>query len=212
MYGWILAAELYTGLAGAGPNFSQAAVVNALNRQTAFSANGLIPPIDWTKAHIDPEKHPEALSDLDCNNAVIVQNGKLVPYVSTPDKPWTCFNRNDPTRRQPAARELRAMRTTAVAFATAVTSYCWSCTATLTKKLWPMPAVDTRPCESQMPKWLSVMKLCRIDVPVMCTDGSPEKIRMPVVWVTPASSSPLTLFVRMKLPSITLLLRFDPGK
>ena len=101
VYGWILANELYTGLASAGPNFSQAAVVSALNRETAWSAEGLVPPINWTKGHIDPEKHPEALSDLDCSNSVIVQNGKFVPFVSTPDKPWTCFGRNDPSVDNP---------------------------------------------------------------------------------------------------------------
>jgi ABC-type branched-subunit amino acid transport system substrate-binding protein len=101
VYGWVLASELYAGLAGAGPHFSQAAVVNALNRMTAFSDNGFIPPIDWTKGHIDPEKDPEALSAQDCSNAVIVKNGKFVPYLSTPDKPWTCFNRNDPTVDNP---------------------------------------------------------------------------------------------------------------
>jgi ABC-type branched-subunit amino acid transport system substrate-binding protein len=45
--GWILGSELYTGLAGAGPQFSQAAVVDALNRQTAFTDNGFVAPIDW---------------------------------------------------------------------------------------------------------------------------------------------------------------------
>jgi hypothetical protein len=101
VYGWVLASELYAGLAGAGPKFSQAAVVNALNRMTAVSDNGLIPPIDWTKGHIDPETHPEALGARDCSNAVIVKNGKFVPYLSTPDKPWTCFNRTDPTVNNP---------------------------------------------------------------------------------------------------------------
>jgi branched-chain amino acid transport system substrate-binding protein len=101
VYGWVLASELYAGLAGAGPNFSQAAVVNALNRITAFSDNGFIPPVDWTKGHVDPEKDPEALGEHDCGNAVIVRNGKFVPYASTPDKPWTCFNRSDPTVDEP---------------------------------------------------------------------------------------------------------------
>jgi hypothetical protein len=102
VYGWILASELYAGLAGAGPHFSQGAVVNALNRMTAFSDNGFIPPIDWTKAHIDPEQHPDALGARDCTNAVIVRNGKFVPYLSTPGKPWTCFKRNDPTVDNPS--------------------------------------------------------------------------------------------------------------
>jgi ABC-type branched-subunit amino acid transport system substrate-binding protein len=100
-YGWILASELYQGLAGAGPNFSQAAVVNWLNRQTALGDNGFITPINWTTGHTDPEKNPQALSPQECGNSVIVQNGKFVPYLSTPDKPWTCFNRNDPTVDNP---------------------------------------------------------------------------------------------------------------
>ena len=101
VYGWALADELYTGLVGAGPNFSQAAVVSALNQQKAWSANGLVPPIDWAKGHIDPEKHPEALGDQECGNAVIVKSGKLVPYLSDPTKPWTCWNRTDPTVDNP---------------------------------------------------------------------------------------------------------------
>jgi hypothetical protein len=32
---------------------------------------------------------------------VIVQSGKFVPYMSEPGKPWTCFNRNDPTVDNP---------------------------------------------------------------------------------------------------------------
>jgi ABC-type branched-subunit amino acid transport system substrate-binding protein len=100
-YGWILGNEFYQGLVGAGPNFSQAAVVNALNRMKDFTADGFVPPIDWTKGHIDPEKHPEALSKLDCSNAVIVKNGKFVPYLNTPDKPWVCFNRTDTTVDNP---------------------------------------------------------------------------------------------------------------
>ena len=107
-YGWILASEFYTGLAGAGPDFSQAAVVDALDRQTAYSDNGFIPPIDWTKGHVDPEKHPQAQANLDCSNAVVAKSGKFLPYLSTPDKPWTCFKRNDPTVDNPSQRNFAA--------------------------------------------------------------------------------------------------------
>jgi ABC-type branched-subunit amino acid transport system substrate-binding protein len=101
VYGWINADQFYQGLKGAGAHFSQAAVVNALNRMTDFTANGFVPPIDWTTGHIDPQKHPEALSKLDCSNAVIVKSGKFVPYLNTPDKQWVCFNRDDPTVNNP---------------------------------------------------------------------------------------------------------------
>jgi ABC-type branched-subunit amino acid transport system substrate-binding protein len=100
-YGWINADQLYQGLAAAGPHFSQAAVVSALNRMTDFTANGFVPPIDWTTGHIDPQKYPAALSKLDCSNAVIVKSGKFVPYLNTPDKQWVCFNRNDPSVNNP---------------------------------------------------------------------------------------------------------------
>jgi ABC-type branched-subunit amino acid transport system substrate-binding protein len=100
-YGWINADQFYKGLVAAGPHFSQAAVVNALNGMTDFTADGFVPPINWTTGHIDPEKHPEALSKLDCSNAVIVKSGKFVPYLNTPDKQWVCFNRSDPTLNNP---------------------------------------------------------------------------------------------------------------
>ena len=101
-YGWILASELYAGLADAGPSFSQAGVVDALNRQTALGDNGFIAPVDWTKGHIDTEKHPEALNPQECADAVIVRNGKFVPFQSTPGKPWTCFQRSNPNVDNPS--------------------------------------------------------------------------------------------------------------
>jgi ABC-type branched-subunit amino acid transport system substrate-binding protein len=101
VYGWMLGEELYTGLAAAGPNFSQAAVIDALNGMKAWTDHGLNPPVDWTKGHIDPEKHPEALSDNDCFSAVQVENGKFVPYKVTDDKQFICFNRSDPTVNNP---------------------------------------------------------------------------------------------------------------
>ena len=99
--GWQLAAEFYAGLAAAGPNFSQAAVVNALNQMTAFSDNGFIQPINWRTGHIDPEKHPEALGPEECVNYVKVTSGKLVPTYGQPGKPWICFQRSDPTVDNP---------------------------------------------------------------------------------------------------------------
>jgi ABC-type branched-subunit amino acid transport system substrate-binding protein len=100
-YGWINADQLYEGLVAAGPHFSQSAVAGALNRMTNFTANGFVPPIDWTTGHIDPQKDASALSKLDCSNAVIVKSGKFVPYLNTADKQWVCFNRNDPTVNDP---------------------------------------------------------------------------------------------------------------
>ncbi len=53
-YGWIAALQLVHGLKLAGPKFSQKRVIDLLNRDTHFDADGMIVPIDWTKQHNDP--------------------------------------------------------------------------------------------------------------------------------------------------------------
>jgi branched-chain amino acid transport system substrate-binding protein len=100
-YGWVLADEFVTGLKLAGPEFSQQKVIDALNSLTAYNANGFIPPIDWTNAHNDPQKDPNALSKQDCGSYLKVQDGKFVPVYDQPGKPWVCFDRNDPTVDNP---------------------------------------------------------------------------------------------------------------
>jgi branched-chain amino acid transport system substrate-binding protein len=89
--GWILANEFVTGLKLAGPEFSQQKVIDSLNQQTAFTANGLLRPIDWTRQHNDPKGHPENDYKDDCVAAVKVENGKFVMATGQGDKPWTCF-------------------------------------------------------------------------------------------------------------------------
>jgi branched-chain amino acid transport system substrate-binding protein len=100
-YGWILADEFVTGLKLAGPDFSQQKVIDALNSLTAYDANGLIAPIDWTKQHNDPRNDPTALSKLDCANFVKIHDRKFVPVWDHPGKPWVCFDRSDPTLSHP---------------------------------------------------------------------------------------------------------------
>jgi hypothetical protein len=99
--GWQIASEFYTGLRGAGPEFSQAKVVQYLNTLTHYTDNGFLQPLDWTKGHIDPIKHPEARAAEECANFVKVENGKFVPVFGQPGKPWVCFGRDDPTVDNP---------------------------------------------------------------------------------------------------------------
>ena len=99
--GWQVAAQLYTGLAGAGPEFSQQKVVDYLNTLTDYSDNGFLDPIDWTKGHIDPITHPEARGDQECANFLKVENGKFVPLYAEPGKPWVCFKLSDPNVDNP---------------------------------------------------------------------------------------------------------------
>jgi ABC-type branched-subunit amino acid transport system substrate-binding protein len=94
-YGWIDALEMVHGLKLAGPDFSQQKLIDALNQDTHFDADGLIEPIDWTKAHNDPAG-PNGTSNqyagkYDCHSPTKVHNGALVPILDQPDKPWICM-------------------------------------------------------------------------------------------------------------------------
>jgi hypothetical protein len=54
MLGWIAADLAYQGLVEAGPEFDRAKVIAATNTLTAYSADGLINPIDWSRQHVPP--------------------------------------------------------------------------------------------------------------------------------------------------------------
>jgi ABC-type branched-subunit amino acid transport system substrate-binding protein len=87
-YGWINMAMLTEGIKAAGPNFTRAKVIAALNKMKNDTAGGMVPGIDWTIQHTNP-RPPEG-----CAAYVKVVNGKFVPafvpkgkvYVCTPDK------------------------------------------------------------------------------------------------------------------------------
>ena len=99
--GWQIASQLYTGLKGAGPEFSQAKVVAYLNTLTDYSDNGFLQPLDWTRGHIDPITHPEARGKQECANFLKVENSKFVPVYDEPGKPWVCFQLSDPNVDNP---------------------------------------------------------------------------------------------------------------
>src|SRR5262249_41735021 len=90
-YGWVAAKMFVDGLKGAGPEFTRQKLIVYLNTQTAYSAGGLIPPIDWTKQHVDPQKNTSARSPLSCFSVLRIQSGKFVPQYTQPGKPWICF-------------------------------------------------------------------------------------------------------------------------
>lgn len=89
--GWIAAYQFVKGLELAGPDFDQQKVIDALNQETAVSANGFNAPIDWTKQHVNPVDNPDVQSDTQCANFVQVQDGELVSVLGEPGKPWVCF-------------------------------------------------------------------------------------------------------------------------
>jgi branched-chain amino acid transport system substrate-binding protein len=95
-YGWIDAIQLVHGLKLAGPNFSQQKVIDSLNQDTAFSAEGMIVPIDWTISHNDPTGPngsviPKYAGKWECTSMTKIQNGEFVPVFSKPGKQFTCM-------------------------------------------------------------------------------------------------------------------------
>ncbi|MFM8237402.1 MAG: ABC transporter substrate-binding protein, partial [Actinomycetota bacterium] len=99
--GWQLADQLYTGLVGAGPEFSQTKMVSYLNTLTAYSDNGFLAPINWTIAHNDPTKDPSVRGKDQCANYVRIEGGKFVSAFGKPGRPWVCFRTDDPSVDNP---------------------------------------------------------------------------------------------------------------
>ncbi len=80
--GWINADLFVTGLKAAGPDFTREKVIDAINQITDYTANGFVPPIDWTTAHED---------DQDCTALVKIVDGKFKPVFGRKGKPFLCF-------------------------------------------------------------------------------------------------------------------------
>ena len=92
MVGWIDADLAFTGLLEAGPNFSRESVIAATNKLTAYSAGGLLSPIDWTRQHAAPT--PDQLGSgyaQECFSAVQVRDGKFVG-ISDSGEPFLCWS------------------------------------------------------------------------------------------------------------------------
>ncbi|MBM3672275.1 MAG: ABC transporter substrate-binding protein [Actinobacteria bacterium] len=81
--GWINADLFVTGLKAAGENFTRENVIDAINQMTDYTANGFLPPVDWTTAHED---------DQDCMALLKIVNGKFKPVVGEKGKPFLCFS------------------------------------------------------------------------------------------------------------------------
>jgi hypothetical protein len=87
MAGWINADQFVTGLKEAGPDFTRQKVVDAINAEKNYTANGLLSPIDWSVAHMADQ--PDG-----CTVLSKIDNGKFVPSFGQPGKPFVCFQLN----------------------------------------------------------------------------------------------------------------------
>ncbi|MEZ5176711.1 MAG: ABC transporter substrate-binding protein [Acidimicrobiales bacterium] len=85
MAGWLNAELFVEGLKAAGPDFSRAKLIDAINEMTDFNAGGAIDPVDWTKAH-DQRKSDTRF----CQFLSRIEDSTFVPVFSKPGKPFVC--------------------------------------------------------------------------------------------------------------------------
>jgi branched-chain amino acid transport system substrate-binding protein len=102
--GWINAQLFVEGLKKAGKDFTQQSVVDAINSFTDFTADGMLPPQDWTATG---DGH--GASSESCNAYAEAVNGKFVPRYGKPGQPFVCFpdNPRPPTLDDPYYRPLK---------------------------------------------------------------------------------------------------------
>jgi len=94
LVGWVNADLLVRGIEAAGEDFTQASVVDAINRMTAYDADRIIPPINWTTAHGEPP--PEQGVQV-CLSYLQVENSRFVPRLVTEEQPFVCMDPKSPT-------------------------------------------------------------------------------------------------------------------
>jgi branched-chain amino acid transport system substrate-binding protein len=83
--GWLNADLFYQGLKAAGPNFSRQSLVDAINRMTDYTSDGLLDGVDWTK------EHTQLKSDTTfCQFMSKIENSEFSPAFSQPGKPFVC--------------------------------------------------------------------------------------------------------------------------
>ena len=83
--GWINAAQFVAGLRAVGRNLTQAKLVAAIDRETAFTGGGVTTPINWTIGHTSS---PPPW----CAAYVAVQHGSFVPaFVQPGNEVFVCF-------------------------------------------------------------------------------------------------------------------------
>jgi len=84
--GWVAADQFVTGLKAVGRNLTQAKLVVAINKERAFTSDGVTTPVNWTKAHT------EAVPPY-CAAFVGVVNGRFVPaFVHPNNGVFSCFD------------------------------------------------------------------------------------------------------------------------
>ncbi|HXX89614.1 MAG TPA: ABC transporter substrate-binding protein [Acidimicrobiales bacterium] len=83
--GWWSADLFVTGLRSLGRHVTRSGLVHTLNQITDFTADGIVPPMNWTFMH-DP-----VTGSINCTAFVVVRDGHFVPVYGVPPSVFSCF-------------------------------------------------------------------------------------------------------------------------
>jgi ABC-type branched-subunit amino acid transport system substrate-binding protein len=83
--GWINADLFVAGLKAAGPDFDRQKVIDAINKMTAYTANGLVAKVNWTTDH-------DRRGQYACSASLKIEDSKFVPQTGPHGEPFTCLD------------------------------------------------------------------------------------------------------------------------
>jgi len=89
LQGWQSAALLVAGLKAAGPNPTQLGVINAINKMTADTANGLTTATNWSPGG---GGHTYPITSSSCSGFIQVRGDKYVTVVAKKPQVFVCFH------------------------------------------------------------------------------------------------------------------------
>jgi ABC-type branched-subunit amino acid transport system substrate-binding protein len=89
LQGWQSAQLLVAGLKADGPNPTQLGVINAINKMTAETANGLTTPTNWSPGG---GGHTYPITNTSCSGFIQVQGDKYVTVVAKKPQVFVCFH------------------------------------------------------------------------------------------------------------------------
>ena len=89
LQGWQSAQLLVAGLKADGPNPTQLGVINAINKMTAETANGLTTPTNWSPGG---GGHTYPITSSSCSGFIQVQGDKYVTVIAKKPQVFVCFH------------------------------------------------------------------------------------------------------------------------
>jgi ABC-type branched-subunit amino acid transport system substrate-binding protein len=85
LVGWLNAALFVEGLRQAGPDFSRQKVIDAINSETNWTADGLLSGVDWTTSHT-------TRADENCTATLKIEDSTFVPQTGPDGETFVCFD------------------------------------------------------------------------------------------------------------------------